>query len=48
MFLRQRIQLVDELSELALWQGPCQVRVEFKERGMEKNISVFAKEYHGD
>ena len=35
----------DKLSELALWQGPCRVRVEFKERGTEKAISVFVKEW---
>ena len=35
----------DPVSELALWQGPCQVRVEFKERGNEKAITVFAVEH---
>ena len=27
--------------------GPCQVRIEFRRRGTEKMLSVFAKEYHG-
>ena len=26
--------------------GPCQVRIEFKKRGTERAVSVFAKEYH--
>lgn len=29
----------------AIYQGPCQVRVEFKERGTEKFITVFAVEH---
>ncbi len=26
--------------------GPCQVRIEFKKRGTERAVSVFAEEYH--
>ena len=26
--------------------GPCQVRIEFKKRGMEKAVSVYAEECH--
>ena len=29
----------------AIYMGPCQVRVEFKERGNEKAITVFAVEH---
>ena len=30
----------------AIYKGPCQVKVEFKKRGTEKCVSVFAKECH--
>ena len=35
-----------DLSNLngEIFDGPTQVRVEFKERGMERNVSVFIKE----
>ena len=26
--------------------GPCHVRIEFKKRGTERAVSVFAEEYH--
>lgn len=29
----------------SVYKGPCQVRVEFENRGTEKAISVFAEEY---
>ena len=32
----------DPVSERALWQGPCKVKIEIKKRGTEKSISVFA------
>ena len=37
-----------DLSKLngEVFNGPCQVRVEFKERGNEKAITVFAVEHH--
>ena len=31
-----------------VFYGPCLVRAEFVKRGTEKNISIFAKEHHGD
>ena len=39
-----------ELAKLngEVFDGPCQVRVEFMRRGTEKSISVFVKEYHGN
>ena len=32
----------------AIYMGPCQVRVEFKKRGTEKSITIFAVEHDGE
>ena len=32
----------------AVYMGPCQVRAEFVKRGMERAVSIFAKEHHAD
>ena len=41
---KNKVEITLPTMNGATYNGPCQVRVEFKKRGTERNVSVFAKE----
>jgi len=43
---KNKVKIILPTMNGATYNGPCQVRVEFKKRGTERNVSVFAKEHH--
>ena len=46
--VKNKVRIILPTMNGAIYKGPCQVRVEFKKRGTERAISIFAKEHHGD
>ncbi|KKL17614.1 hypothetical protein LCGC14_2483790 [marine sediment metagenome] len=42
--VKNKVKIILPTMNGAIYKGPCQVRVEFMERGTEKSITVFAEE----
>ncbi|KKL27583.1 hypothetical protein LCGC14_2383710 [marine sediment metagenome] len=43
--VKNKVKIILPTMNGATYNGPCQVRVEFVERGSEKNVSVFVVEH---
>jgi len=43
--VKNKVKIILPTMNGAIYMGPCQVRVEFKERGTERNVSVFVVEH---
>ncbi|KKL49341.1 hypothetical protein LCGC14_2316470 [marine sediment metagenome] len=43
--VKNKVKIILPTLNGATYNGPCQVRVEFKERGTEKSITVFVVEH---
>ena len=42
---KNSVKIMSFTTNGAIYRGPCQVRVEFRERGTEKAITIFAVEH---